>query len=47
MMDCRRDYAHFVELYEPTPVLLGVYELVRTSAREFDGKELIRSFRIG
>jgi hypothetical protein len=32
MMDRTRDYGHFVELYEPTPILLGVYELVRCRA---------------
>jgi hypothetical protein len=47
MMDCTRDYGHFVELYEPTPVLLGVYELVRSAAKDFDGADLIRSFKIG
>lgn len=47
MMDCMREYGHFVELYEPTPVLLGVYDLVRSAAEGFDGTNLIRSFRIG
>ena len=47
MMDCVRDYGHFVELYEPTPVLLGVYDLVRKASLEFDGTDLIRSFKIG
>jgi Glyoxalase/Bleomycin resistance protein/Dioxygenase superfamily len=46
MMDCVREYGHFVELYEPTPVLLGVYELVRSSAQGFDGVDLIRSFKL-
>jgi hypothetical protein len=46
MMDCTRDYGHFVELYEPTPILLGVYELVRSAAQGFDGTDLIRSFKL-
>jgi hypothetical protein len=47
MMDCVRDYGHFVELYEPTPVLLGVYDVVRKSALDFDGTDLVRPFKIG
>jgi hypothetical protein len=46
MMDCTRDYGHFVELYEPTPVLLGVYELVRSASEGFDGTDLIRHFKL-
>ncbi len=46
MMDCTRDYGHFVELYEPTPVLLGVYELVRSASDGFDGTDLIRHFKL-
>jgi hypothetical protein len=34
-----------VELYEPTPMLLGVYELVRKAAEDFDGKDLIRPLK--
>lgn len=47
MMDCRRELGHFVELYEPTPPLLAVYETVRTAAVDFDGENLIRPFSIG
>lgn len=46
MMDCTRDYGHFVELYEPTPVLLGVYDMVRKAAAEPDGGDVIRPFVI-
>jgi hypothetical protein len=45
MMDCIRAFGHFVELYEPTPMLLGVYELVRKAAEDFDGKDLIRPLK--
>ncbi|MET0545365.1 MAG: VOC family protein [Caulobacterales bacterium] len=44
MMDCRKTYGHFVELYEPTPPLLGVYKLVKDSAVGFDGTDVIRPF---
>jgi Glyoxalase/Bleomycin resistance protein/Dioxygenase superfamily len=47
MMDCRAAYGHFIELYEPTPVLLGVYQLVRSAAAEFDGRDLVRPFKLG
>ena len=42
MIDCIAAYGHFVELYEPTPPLLGIYGKVRDAARDFDGAELIR-----
>lgn len=45
MMDCCREYGHFVELYEPTPVLLGIYDRVRSAAQGFDGRNLIRPFK--
>lgn len=47
MMDCVATLGHFVELYEPTPILLGVYDLVRTAAQDFDGRDPIRSFTLG
>lgn len=46
MMDTVRDYGHFVELYEPLPPLLSLYDTVRSAAAEFDGRDLIRPFRI-
>lgn len=42
MMDCVAELGHFIELYEPTETLLGVYDLVRSSARGWDGSEPIR-----
>lgn len=47
MMDCVATLGHFVELYEPTPQLLGVYDLVRSAAQGFDGSDPIRRFTIG
>lgn len=46
MMDCVATLGHFVELYEPTPQLLAVYDLVRTSAVDFEGEEPIRYFNV-
>jgi hypothetical protein len=42
MMDCVAAYGHFVEMYEPTPMLLGVYDKVRTAARDFIGQDILR-----
>lgn len=46
MMDCVEALGHYVELYEPTPQLLAVYDLVRSAAQNFDGKDLIRYFTV-
>ncbi len=47
MIDCLSTLGHFIELYEPTPPLLGVYDMVRSAAQDFDGRDLIRHFTIG
>jgi Glyoxalase/Bleomycin resistance protein/Dioxygenase superfamily len=47
MMDCVATHGHFVELYEPTEALLGFYELVRSSAQNWDGSEPIRKISFG
>ena len=47
MMDCVKTLGHFIELYEPTPPLLGVYELVRSASVGWDGSDPIRMFKIG
>lgn len=44
MMDCVAELGHFIELYEPTEALLGVYDLVRSSAQNWDGTDVIRDF---
>lgn len=44
MMDCVAELGHFIELYEPTETLLGVYDIVRSSAQGWDGSDLIREF---
>jgi catechol 2,3-dioxygenase-like lactoylglutathione lyase family enzyme len=46
MMDCVASLGHFVELYEPTAPLLAVYDLVRSSALDFEGSEPIRYFNV-
>lgn len=43
MMDCVATLGHFVELYEPSPILLGVYEKVRSAARDFNGENVLRT----
>lgn len=42
MMDAVARYGHFVELYEGAPVLTGFYDMVRETARGFDGRDVIR-----
>jgi catechol 2,3-dioxygenase-like lactoylglutathione lyase family enzyme len=44
MMDTVKAYGHFTELYEPSPPLLGVYDLVKRSSEGFDGTDVIRPF---
>lgn len=46
MMDCVADYGHFVELYEPSPPLLAVYDTVKSAAANFDGTDVIRYFSV-
>lgn len=42
MMDAVRDYGHFLELYEPSPSLNGIYDMVRQASIGFDGTDPIR-----
>lgn len=44
MMDATKQFGHFVELYEPTPPLLGVYHLVKNASLTFDGTNVCRDF---
>ncbi len=44
MMDATASFGHFVELYEGSPVLLGIYEHVRNAAQGFDGTDRVREF---
>lgn len=46
MMDLRNTLGHFVELYEPSETLLGIYAMIRSAAQGWDGSEPIRSFAI-
>jgi hypothetical protein len=46
MMDCRRTLGHFVELYEPSETLLGIYGMIRAAAQGWDGADPIRAFAI-
>ncbi len=47
MADATRVYGHFIEMYEPTEGLLGLYRLVREAHESFDGRELIRPLDLG
>ena len=33
---------HFLELYEPSPSLVGFYDLVRAAADQWDGQDPVR-----
>jgi catechol 2,3-dioxygenase-like lactoylglutathione lyase family enzyme len=46
MMDATQQFGHFVELYEPSPPLLGVYHLVANAALNFDGSNPVRDFSL-
>ncbi len=46
MMDATRQFGHFVELYQPSPALLGVYHLVKNASMNFDGKDVVRDFAL-
>jgi hypothetical protein len=42
MVDTVRDFGHFVEIYEPSPGIVWLYDTVREAARDYDGGDLIR-----
>jgi hypothetical protein len=46
MMDAVEQFGHFIELYEPSPPLLGVYHLVQNAAMNFDGTDPVRDFAL-
>ena len=41
-VDAREQMGHMLELYEPTPQLLGFYDFVAGAARDWDGREPVR-----
>jgi len=41
-VDTRARLGHMLELYEPTPLLTGFYDMVAAAARDWDGSDLIR-----
>lgn len=45
MFDARKQYGHFIEVYEGGVGLNDLYDLVRQSAIDFDGHDLIRDLR--
>ena len=46
MMDAVKQFGHFIELYEPSPPLLGVYHLVENAAENFNGTNPVRNFAL-
>ena len=42
-LDARPRFGHMVELYEPSDMLVGFYDMVRAAAEGWDGKDPIRS----
>lgn len=42
-MDAIKQYGHFIELYEPKPVLLNVFDMVAKAAVGFTGDDPVRS----
>jgi hypothetical protein len=42
-MDAVGIYGHFVELYEPKPLLKKIYDMVATAAVGFDGRDPVRA----
>ncbi|MEM6626790.1 MAG: VOC family protein [Pseudomonadota bacterium] len=42
MMDTVQELGHMTELYEPTPQLVGFYELIKSLAADFDGVDPVR-----
>ena len=41
--DATATYGHYIELYEPNSRVVGLYEMVARTAREWDGTEPIRT----
>ena len=44
LIDTIASNGHMLELYEPTPPLLELYDFIRTQANGFDGTDPVRSF---
>lgn len=46
MVDALAQYGHFIELYEPGPLITHLYSTVREAAQNFDGRDLIRTLSL-
>ncbi|MES2492511.1 MAG: VOC family protein [Pseudomonadota bacterium] len=46
LIDTIRSNGHMLELYEPTPPLLDLYDFIRTQSIEFDGINPVRAFDV-
>jgi len=46
MADTLGTYGHFIEIYQNGPQIEGFYEMVKSSAEGFDGKQLFRELSL-
>jgi hypothetical protein len=44
-VDAFAEFGQYVEMYERTPLILGMYERVERLAAGFDGKDPVRDFK--
>ncbi len=42
-VDARPKLGHMIELYEPSPILTGLYDMVREEAKNWDGRDPLRT----
>ena len=42
-MDARNRLGHMIELYEPSAILTGLYDMVREAASDWDGRDPLRA----
>lgn len=45
-LDSVERYGHFIELYQRVPSIVGFYEMVENASLDFDGSDILRSFRL-
>ena len=45
-IDTVNDYGHFIELYEPKPVLTNLYDMVAKAAVGYDGRDPVRTIKL-
>jgi hypothetical protein len=45
-IDAIRTYGHFIELYEPKPILTNLYDMVAKAAIGYDGRDPVRTVKL-